>query len=103
MIIVVATEIAISHMINPNTPQTTITRTSDHFTSPYYPPTDWQVKTEMVWALGKSPDSSAFPALVKLEQEIWAMPSKDSQLQQLREAVDWSIREVRQGGHTDDH
>ena len=67
------------------------------------PHTDWLVQTEVVWALGKAPDFGAFPALAKLEREIWVVQSKDPQLQQLRKAVDWSIREVRQGGHTDDY
>ena len=67
------------------------------------PHTDWLVQTEVVWALGKAPDFGAFPALAKLEREIWVLQSKDPQLQQLRKAVDWSIREVRQGGHTDDY
>ena len=67
------------------------------------PHADWLVQTEVVWALGKAPDFGAFPALAKLEREIWVVQSKDPQLQQLRKAVDWSIREVRQGGHTDDY
>ena len=67
------------------------------------PKADWLVQTEVVWALGKAPDFSAFPALAELEREIWVMQSNDSQLLQLRKAVDWSIREVRQGGHTDDY
>ena len=65
--------------------------------------TEQAVQTEIVWALGKAPDFQAFAALEQLELEIWQTHSTDPQLQQLREAVDWSIREVRQGGHTDDY
>jgi hypothetical protein len=61
------------------------------------------VQTEIVWALGKAPDFKAFATLQQFELEIWQIHSNDPQLQQLREAIDWSIREVRQGGHTDDY
>ena len=67
------------------------------------PGADRRVQTEVVWALGKAPDFEAFPALVELEREIWLISSPDTQIQKLRQAVDWSIREVRQGGHTDDY
>ena len=62
-----------------------------------------RVQTEVVWALGKAPDFRSFPALAELERDIWMIRSNDPDLQQLRQAVDWSIREVRQGGHTDDY
>jgi len=62
-----------------------------------------RVQTEVVWALGKAPDFRAFPALAELEQKVWMIRSNDPELQKLRQAVDWSIREVRQGGHTDDY
>jgi hypothetical protein len=62
-----------------------------------------RVQTEVVWALGKAPDFRAFPALAELEQTIWMIRSNDPELEKLRQAVDWSIREVRQGGHTDDY
>jgi hypothetical protein len=44
----------------------------------------------------------AFPTLMQLEQQIWTNYSRDPHLQAFREAVDWSIREVKQGGHGDD-
>ena len=62
-----------------------------------------RVQTEAVWALGKAPDFRAFPALAELERKIWMKQSNDPELGKLRQAVDWSIREVRQGGHTDDY
>ena len=67
------------------------------------PAVDIRVRTELVWALGKAPDFSSLPTLMKLEQTIWMNYSKDPHLQKLREAVEWSIREVKQGGHTGDY
>ena len=67
------------------------------------PDIDMAVQTEIVWALGKSPDFAAHPVLAELEKKVWLVRSKDPQLQKLRQAVDWSIREVRQGGHTDEY
>jgi hypothetical protein len=63
---------------------------------------DIRVRTQLVWALGKAPDMRAFPTLMQLEQQIWTNYSRDPHLQAFREAVDWSIREVKQGGHGDD-
>ncbi len=63
---------------------------------------DIRVRTQLAWALGKAPDMRAYPTLLHLEKDIWANYSQDPQLQEFREAVDWSIREVKQGGHGDD-
>ena len=63
---------------------------------------DIRVRTQLAWALGKAPDMSALPTLMQLEQQIWTNYSRDPHLQAFREAVDWSIREVKQGGHGDD-
>ena len=67
------------------------------------PGMDMTVQTEIVWSLGKAPDFGAHPILADLERKIWSVRSNDPQLQKLRQAVDWSIREVRQGGHTDEY
>lgn len=66
------------------------------------PTVDVQVKTALVWALGKAPDFRAYPTLAELEQSLWLDHSNNPQLQRFREAVSWSIREVKQGGHGDD-
>ncbi len=63
---------------------------------------DIQVRTQLIWALGMAPDMQAYPTLLQLEQHIWDDPSQDPQLEEFRAAVDWSIREVKQGGHGDD-
>ena len=66
------------------------------------PTVDVRVKTALVWALGKAPDFRAYPTLAELEESLWLDHSKNPQLQRFREAVSWSIREVKQGGHGDD-
>ncbi len=63
---------------------------------------DMRVRTQLVWALGKAPDMRAFPTLLQLEKHLWDDHAPNAQLQEFREAVDWSIREVKQGGHGDD-
>lgn len=63
---------------------------------------DIRVRTQLVWALGKAPDMRAFDTLLQLEEHIWDDHSRDPTLQEFREALDWSIREVKQGGHGDD-
>lgn len=65
------------------------------------PHEDIRVKTEVVWALGKAPDMSAFYILQELEHIIWTRPHNDPEMNHLRRAVDWSIREIKQGGHGD--
>ena len=66
------------------------------------PSIDIRVRTQLVWALGKAPDMRAYSTLLQLEQRIWNNYSRDPDLKEFREAVDWSIREVKQGGHGDD-
>ena len=53
-------------------------------------------------ALGKAPDMRAYSTLLGLKHDIWMAKTQDPSLQELREAVDWRIREVKQGGHGDD-
>jgi len=66
------------------------------------PTVDIRVKTALVWALGKAPDFRAYPTLAELEQTLWLDHSNNPQVQRFREAVSWTIREVKQGGHGDD-
>lgn len=63
---------------------------------------DLRVRTQLAWALGKAPDMRAFPTLLEIETYVWNDPSRDPDLQEFRKAVDWSIREVKQGGHGGD-
>lgn len=67
------------------------------------PATPIPLQIELVWALGKAPDFCAFRPLEKLEKRVWLMNTNDPQVEQLREALNWSIREVKQGGHGDDY
>jgi HEAT repeat protein len=62
---------------------------------------DLRVRTQLAWVLGKAPDMRSFPTLLEIEKYMWSDPSHDPDLQEFREAVDWSIREVKQGGHGD--
>ena len=63
---------------------------------------DMRVRTQLVWALGKAPDMRSYSTLLQLEQHMWNDHSQDPDLQEFREAVDWTIRQVKQGGHGDD-
>ena len=44
----------------------------------------------------------AYSTLLQLEQPIEDDYSRNPSLEEFRDAVDWSIREVKQGGHGDD-
>ena len=63
---------------------------------------DMRVRTQLVWALGKAPDMRSYSTLLQLEQHMWNDYSQDPDVQEFREAVDWTIRQVKQGGHGDD-
>ncbi len=43
----------------------------------------------------------AYPTLKAIEKYIWNGHSQDPDLHEFRKALDWSIREVKQGGHGD--
>lgn len=67
------------------------------------PATPIPLQIELVWALGKAPDFRAFQPLEQMEKELWLLRTNDPQVDKLREALNWSIREVKQGGHGDDY
>ena len=62
---------------------------------------DIRIRTELAWALGKAPDMRAYLTLLEIEKYIWNEYSSNPNLQEFRAALDWSIREVKQGGHGD--
>lgn len=61
---------------------------------------DMRVQTEVVWALGKMPDKRAIEPLNKLFSKVLSIrdPS-NQQLQELKEALNWSIKQVDVSGH----
>ena len=64
------------------------------------PDTEIPVKTEIVRALGKLGDQEAVPVLEKLNQEAWTDPSSSPEMQELREALTWSLWQLNPDAHT---
>ena len=64
------------------------------------PDTEIPVKTEIVRALGKLGDQEAVPVLEKLNHEAWTDPSMDPEMQELREALTWSLWQLNPDAHT---
>lgn len=63
---------------------------------------DLQVQTEIVKALGRIPDLRSVEPLQQLGLKAWTSRSNDPQMQQLREAVDWSLWQINPSAHTDE-
>ncbi len=61
-----------------------------------------RVQTEIVRAVGKIPDQASVDPLQQLGLKAWTSPSTDPQMQELREAVDWSLWQINPGAHTDE-
>ncbi len=61
---------------------------------------DMKVQTEVVWALGKMPDKSAIKPLNDLFAKVLKIRDPENrQLQELKEALNWSIKQVDVSGH----
>lgn len=58
------------------------------------PKTDWNVLTEVAWALGKIPDKRSIQPLYALDKKLQALRDPDNQLlKKLKEAVFWAIKQ----------
>lgn len=58
------------------------------------PKIDLQVQTEIVKAVGKIPDYQSIEPLKKLGLKSWTSQSRDPHMQELREAIDWSLWQI---------
>ncbi len=61
-----------------------------------------RVQTEIVKAVGKIPDQRSVEPLQQLGLKAWTSSSTDPHMQELREAVDWSLWQITPGAHTDE-
>ena len=58
------------------------------------PQIDLQVQTEIVKAIGKIPDYQSIEPLTKLGLKSWTSQSRNPRMQELREAIDWSLWQI---------
>ncbi len=61
-----------------------------------------RVQTEIVRAIGKTPDMKSLEPLEQLALKAWTARSNDPLMQELREAVDWSLWQINPTAHTDE-
>lgn len=61
-----------------------------------------RVQTEIVRAVGKTPDFQSLEPLQQLALKAWTARSNDPLMQELREAVDWSLWQINPTAHTDE-
>lgn len=61
-----------------------------------------RVQTEIVKAIGKTPDLRSLEPLQQLALKAWTSRSNDPLMQELREAVDWSLWQINPTAHTDE-
>lgn len=52
------------------------------------------VLIEVVWAIGKVPDKRAIEPIQQLEKKVWLVRDTSESMQKLREAVNWTIKQV---------
>lgn len=58
----------------------------------FKPDIDMNVRTEVVWAIGKMPDKRAVEPLHKLDRELQAIRTEDPAMKKLKEAAFWSLK-----------
>ena len=61
-----------------------------------------RVQTEIVRAIGKTPDLRSLEPLERFALKVWTARSNDPLMQELREAVDWSLWQINPTAHTDE-
>ena len=61
-----------------------------------------RVQTEVVRAIGKTPDMRSLEPLEQFALKVWTARSDDPLMQELREAVDWSMWQINPTAHTDE-
>ncbi len=61
-----------------------------------------RVQTELVRAIGKTPDLRSVEPLQQLGLKAWTARSNDPLMQELRKAVDWSLWQINPSAHTDE-
>ncbi len=61
-----------------------------------------RVQTAIVKTVGKIPDQASVEPLQQLGLKAWTSSSTDPHMQELREAVDWSLWQINPGAHTDE-
>lgn len=66
------------------------------------PGIDLQLQTEIVLAVGKVPDHQSQEPLQKLSLKAWTSPSRDPTMQELREAIEWSLWQINPSAHTEE-
>ena len=60
------------------------------------------VQTAIVRAVGQIPDQASVEPLQQLGLKAWTSTSTDPHMQELREAIDWSLWQINPGAHTDE-
>lgn len=59
---------------------------------------DFPVLTEVVWSLGKLRNEKSIPPLRKLEEKVWLIYDTSKEMEELREATNWTIKQVDMDG-----
>jgi hypothetical protein len=61
---------------------------------------NFSVLTEVVWALGKIPDKRTVQPMEELQSRIWLIYDTSPEMSSLREAVNWSYKQVAEAAVT---
>ncbi len=64
------------------------------------PTTELPVQTAIVLALGKLADQRAVEPLTELNRKAWTDPSRDPDMQKLRDALSWSLWQLNPDAHS---
>ncbi|MDH5429540.1 MAG: HEAT repeat domain-containing protein [Nitrospirota bacterium] len=59
---------------------------------------DFPVLSEVVWSLGKLRNENSIPPLRELEKKVWLIYDTSKEMEELREATNWTIKMVDMDG-----
>jgi hypothetical protein len=59
---------------------------------------DFPVLSEVVWSLGKLSNEKSIPPLRELEKNVWLIYDTSKEMEELRDATNWTIKQVDMDG-----
>jgi hypothetical protein len=59
---------------------------------------DFPVLSEVVWSLGKLRNEKSIPPLRELEKKVWLIYDTSKEMEELRDATNWTIKQVDMDG-----
>jgi len=55
---------------------------------------NFPILTEVVWSLGRLRTEASIPPVTELEEKVWLIYDTSKEMKELRDAVNWTIKQI---------